>query len=350
MKQTAQESWPINQLLIFSTMLSLIIVILKFASDLIVPLLISIALAIVLSPLLSYLGKKHIPRVLSILFIIAVVLLPAIIVGGYIGEEVKDFSSNYQEINQQFNESIAKFTHFINGFGFEVKQSDINKILEKNNLGGIVKNLVSQAGTQFSNIFLIFFTVVFMLVESGFFYNKLIKICRENGHDIKEWMHIIEKIKSYFLIKVKTSLVTALWVLAVLWYYDISYFYLWASLAFFFNFIPVIGSILAAIPAIAMALIGQNLITALWVTVWYLIINTIVGNILEPKIMGKGLGLSALVIFLSMTFWGWVFGPAGMILSVPLTMVTQFLFSQYDETKWIALLLSDYEGKGVEAA
>jgi len=77
-------------------------------------------------------------------------------------------------------------------------------------------------------------------------------------------------------------------------------------------------------------------------------INTVVGNIIEPKIMGKGLGLSALIIFLSMTFLGWIFGPTGMILSVPLTMVFQFLFFQYEETKWIALMLSDYEHPSIK--
>ena len=171
----------------------------------------------------------------------------------------------------------------------------------------------------------------------------MIKITKEYDRDIEDMMKIIEKIKSYFLIKVKTSLMTALWILSVLWYYDISYFYLWATLVFFLNFIPVIGSIIAAVPPIAMALIDQTAMTALWVAVWYMVINTVVGNILEPRIMGKGLGISALVIFLSMTFWGWIFGPAGMILSVPLTMVVQFLFEQYRETKWIALLLSDYK-------
>jgi predicted PurR-regulated permease PerM len=74
----------------------------------------------------------------------------------------------------------------------------------------------------------------------------------------------------------------------------------------------------------------------------------VIGNILEPRIMGKGLGLSALIIFLSMTLWGWVLGPTGMILSVPLTMAMQFLFAQYKETEWIALILSDYGEKPVK--
>ena len=105
----------------------------------------------------------------------------------------------------------------------------------------------------------------------------------------------------------------------------------------------MIGSIFAAIPPIVLALMDQGMMTAVWITLWYMTINIIIGNMLEPRIMGKGLGLSALVIFLSMTLWGWILGPAGMILSVPLTMTMQFFFSQYEETEWITLMLSDYE-------
>ncbi len=343
MKQTKHDMWPINQTLIFWVSISIFLLVLKFASGLIVPFLIAMSLAIILSPLLTYLERKRIPRLLSLILIIIVVLIPTVVLGGYIAEEVKEFANNFHETKQQFNVFLEKSMHTMNGLGLGVTQEDINKILEKSNPGGIVKNLVSQAGNQFSNIFLIFFTVAFMLMETDFFYNKMIKITKEYAWNIKDVMKIIEKIQSYFLIKVKTSLITAVWIFAVLWYYDINYSYLWAALVFFFNFIPVIGSILAAIPAIGMALIDQTLMTAIWIALWYMIVNTVVGNILEPRIMGKGLGLSALVIFLSMTFWGWIFGPAGMILSVPLTMVVQFLFDQYRETKWIALLLSDYE-------
>jgi len=343
MKQTKQEIWPITQILIFWAMLLVIFTVLKSASDLLVPFLIAGSLAIVLSPLLTYLEKKRIPKILSLVLIIILSLILAIILGGYIDEEVKEFANNLQETKQQFFASLEKFILFMNGFGIGVTEEDIYKVFEKSNLGEIVKNLASQAGSQFSNIFLIFFTVAFMLLESAFFHNKMMKIAKEYGEDTKEAMKIIENIKSYFLIKAKTSLMTALWVLVVLWYYDVAYFYLWAILAFFFNFIPVIGSILASVPPIIMALIDQTMMTAFWVAIWYLIINTVVGNILEPRIMGKGLGLSALIVFLSMTFWGWIFGPSGMVLSVPLTMVMQFLFDQYRETKWIALLLSDYE-------
>jgi len=342
-KQFKEEAWPINQVLIFGAAGLITLFLLKAASDILVPFMISIAIAIVLSPLFTYLESKHIPKGLSLVVVILLSLLPIILFGGYVAEEAKDFAANYQTIKAGFIQSIEKFTNSLHYYGININDAKINTILEKSNLGEILKNLATQANNQFSNLFLIFFMVAFMLMESKYFYDKMLKIASDYNVDSHLFIEILEKIKSYFIIKVKTSLVTALWVLTVLWFYDIPYFFLWAVLAFFLNFIPVIGSILAAIPAVVLALLEYGLVTTMWISIWYMVINMVIGNILEPRIMGKGLGLSALVIFLSMTFWGWIFGPAGMILSVPLTMIIQYLFNQYKETKWVALLLSDYK-------
>jgi predicted PurR-regulated permease PerM len=334
-----EQAWKSNQVLIFLSTISIFIVILKFAADLLVPFLI----AIVLNPIFSYLEKKYIPKVVSMVLMIVIFLIPIAMLTDNIAVEVKSLTYNFHSISQKFTHSVEQYISSLHVYGIAIDQDIINKIIEKSNLSSIIQKLASQTSSQFSNIFLIFFTAAFMLMESDFLYNKMIKIAKENNKDIDEWMHILTKIKSYFLIKVKTSLLTALWALGVLWYFDVSYSYLWVTLVFFLNFVPVIGSIMAAIPAIVMAGIDHGGMVALWVALWYLLINITVGNVLEPKIMGKGLGLSALVIFISMTFWGWVFGPAGMILSVPLTMVVQFMFEQCDETRWISLLLSDYK-------
>ena len=343
MKKQQEGAWQINQFFIFISSISIFIVILKFASDLLVPFLISIAIAIVLNPIFTYLKEKRIPKFISMIAIIIISLIPVVILADMIALEVKSLTHNFHNLSQDFSQTIDKSGDFLSKIGLTVDQNFLNKIIEKSNLSDIIHGLASQVSSQFSNIFLIFFTAAFMLMESEFFYNKLIKIGKENNRDINEWIKITTKIKSYFIIKVRTSLITAIWAFLVLWYFDVSYTFLWVSLVFFLNFVPVIGSILAAIPAIVMAFIDNNAMTALWVASWYVTINMVVGNILEPKIMGKGLGLSALVIFISMTFWGWVFGPAGMILSVPLTMVMQFMFEQYEETKWVSFMLSDYE-------
>jgi predicted PurR-regulated permease PerM len=338
-----QKTWPINQFLIFITSLSILVLIMKFSVDLLAPFLISVSIAIVLSPLLTYLREKHIPKIISLVILIMISSTPVIMLGNYIAEDAQNFTDNIRPMKEKFHSSMESVTTKLNSSGINITKVDIEGMLKKSNISKILRNLSAQVNKQFSNILLIFFTVAFMLMESEYLHNKLKKALSTSDIDLKDGMEIIAKIKTYFIIKVKTSLVTALWALVVLWYYDISYYYIWATLAFFLNFIPVVGSIIAAVPPIIIAIMEQGSGTAIWVAIWYIIINNVVGNILEPRIMGKGLGLSALVIFLSMTLWGWVLGPTGMILSVPLTMAMQFLFEQYEETKWISLMLSDYE-------
>ena len=343
MKHCSHKDWPINQLFILLATAMVILVILRYAAPLLVPFLIAVSIAIVLSPLFRYLETRHIPKVLSLMLVSAVPLLLFILLAAYVGQEVHDFAANIQNLKSEFSASLQSFSRRLAALGISVTQAQWESMLQQVDLSGLIEGLASRAGNQFSNLFLILFTAAFILMESDHFSAKLRKIMSDRGQNTDEIMAFVGRVKAYFLLKVKTSLLTGLWVLAVLWFYDIPYFVLWATLAFFLNFIPVIGSILAAIPPVIVAFLDQSAVTALWVGGWYLVINTVIGNVLEPSIMGKGLGMSALVIFLSMTFWGWVFGPAGMILSVPLTMGAQFLFSRYDETRWIAFVLSDYK-------
>ena len=119
----------------------------------------------------------------------------------------------------------------------------------------------------------------------------------------------------------------------------VDYPLLWAVLAFVLNYIPTIGSIIALIPPFLLAMVQLGFIDSIIVLAGYLTINTIMGNILEPKFMGMGLGLSTLVVFLSLVFWGWVLGPIGMILSVPLTITIKIALDSSEETRWLAVML-----------
>jgi len=344
MKQYQHQFWPISQLFILLAAISIVFITLKLSAAVIVPFLIASAIAILLAPLLTYLEKKHIPRMVSLIFVTVLILIPIVAFGGFIGEEVSDFVKNYDTIETKFDLWLGQISEKINHLGIAVKHSDLRELFEQSNFSELIQGLAMQTKNQFSNIFLIFFLVAFILMDSNYLHNKFIKIMKDRKGSIEDGMEILKKIKTYFLIKVKTSLLTALWVLLVLWFYDMRYALLWATLVFFLNFIPVVGSIFAAIPAVVLALIDHGIMTSLWIAMWYLVINTVIGNMLEPHIMGKGLGLSSLTVFISMIFWGWMFGPAGMILSVPLTMALQFLFDQYEETKWFAFMLGDYQG------
>ena len=132
-----------------------------------------------------------------------------------------------------------------------------------------------------------------------------------------------------------TGIMVTLW----MWILNVDYPLLWGALAFMFNYIPNIGSFLAAIPACLLAYVLHGFGLAAVAVAGFVAINTGMGNLLEPRLMGRRLGLSTLVVFISLVFWGWVLGPVGMVLSVPLTMILRIAFESRTETRWLAVLL-----------
>ena len=156
----------------------------------------------------------------------------------------------------------------------------------------------------------------------------------------------LDSVNSYMAIKGWVSLATGLIIAIWLTILDVDYPLLWGLLAFLFNFVPNIGSIIAAIPAVLLALVQFGPGAAMAAGAGYVAVNIIMGNVIEPRFMGKGVGLSTLVVFISLVFWGWVLGPVGMLLSVPLTMIVKLALEARQDTRWIAVLLGpDIEPK-----
>ena len=147
-------------------------------------------------------------------------------------------------------------------------------------------------------------------------------------------------VKNYLAIKTLVSLGTGLVIGLWLYFLGVDHYLLWAMMAFLLNYIPNIGSILAAIPAVLLALVQLGPGIAGLTALGFVVTNTVMGNIIEPRYMGRGLGLSTLVVFLSLIFWGWLLGTVGMLLSVPLTMIVKIGLESGQDTRWIALLLA----------
>ena len=144
-----------------------------------------------------------------------------------------------------------------------------------------------------------------------------------------------DSVKSYLAIKTLVSLITGALIAAWLWALGVDFPLLWGLLAFLLNFI----SIIAAVPAVLLAFLQFGVGTGLAVAAGFIAVNVVIGNIVEPRFMGQGLGLSALVVFLSLVFWGWLWGTVGMLLSVPLTMTLKIALESREETRWMAVLL-----------
>jgi AI-2 transport protein TqsA len=132
-----------------------------------------------------------------------------------------------------------------------------------------------------------------------------------------------------------TGLLVGLWTLAV----GLDFPLFWGLTAFLLNYVPTVGSLVAAVPAVALGLVQLGPGGALLVALGYIVINVTIGNLIEPQVMGRGLGLSPLVVLLSLLFWGWVWGPLGMLLSLPLTMVLKIMVENVPQLAWLAVLM-----------
>ena len=208
----------------------------------------------------------------------------------------------------------------------------------------LVTSMLGSLGGIFSNAFVILITVLFMLLETSRFPAKIQAVFGSSTPRIEHTRMIIDNMRRYMAIKTATSLLTGVLVTTFLSLLGISYPLLWGLLAFLFNYVPNIGSILAAVPPVVLAVVesesglGPAAITA----TGFVAINCLISVAIEPRYMGQGLGLSTLVVFLSLVFWGWVLGPAGMLLSAPLTMIIKIVLADYEDTRWIAVLMSTH--------
>ena len=142
-------------------------------------------------------------------------------------------------------------------------------------------------------------------------------------------------------------MVVAIWVALL----GIDFPVIWGLLAFLLNYIPNLGSIIAAVPPVLLGYIQFGIGRALLVAAGFVVINVVFGNGIEPKLMGRKLGLSTLVVFLSLIFWGWVWGPVGMLLSVRMTIVEKIAMESSPTTRWISIVLdSDSSVRATAAA
>jgi predicted PurR-regulated permease PerM len=182
-----------------------------------------------------------------------------------------------------------------------------------------------------------------MLAESSSYGVKLRAILNSPESSMTSISAAMIQINQYLGIKTITSFATGVIIALSLWIIGVDFPFMWGLIAFLMNYIPNIGSIIAAIPALFMAFISVGFGGMIWTGVIFLIVNIGIGSVLEPRIMGKGLGISTLVVLLSLIFWGWILGTVGMFLSIPLTLAAKIAFESQESTKWVAVLLGTEE-------
>ncbi len=312
----------------------------KSASSIIVPFLLSVFIAIILAPTFSYLKSKNIPSAFALIAVLGAFLLIVLFVVKLISTSAYQFSMNVDDYTQKLSVYYQYIVEFSQSFGYSISIESLSEMLNAKQVMKFISSMVQGVGSLFTNGFVIILTVAFMLLESETLVRKVQVSSQDSLEHIEE---IFEKIKHYMVIKSLISLVTAFVIYVALKLIGTDYPFLWAVLAFLLNFIPNIGSILAAVPAVLISLVQLGFISASLVAGVYIVVNIVIGSIIEPKVMGKGLGVSTLVVFLSLIFWGWLLGIVGMFLSIPLTIMAKIIFNANEKTKWLALMLGDGE-------
>jgi len=309
------------------------------AQSVLVLLLVAIFLAVIGRVPVLWMERKHIPSVAAVLIVLAAMIDLLLSIGAVVGASINSFSNALPAYQTRIHDMLVALRATLAGKGIaiadEILLSYVNPAAVMNFTVGVFASL----GTVLSNIVLILFAITFILLEATSFPAKL-RLARDNPTaSFPQFAKFVNDMKRYMVIKTLINLIVG--TLTALWLYTIGVDFpvLWGFLAFLLHYVPNVGSIVAAIPAVLLALIELGGGSAILAAAGYLVIGLIVGNVIEPRIMGRRFDMSTLVVFLSLIFWGNLLGLIGAILCVPLTMTLKLACEASEETRWIAVLL-----------
>lgn len=330
---------PAARSLIISAAVAVVIIFMKFSAEVLGPVLLAIFIAIVIIPVLEWMRRKGVPKYLGMALVLFVLFdvgsLFAIVTTGAL-DDLRESLPTYQQRLTVLGEA---FGAWLESLGFENSREAVPDLINPAAAARLVSALLANVSGTFGTGLLVLLAVVFMLIEAPGLRTKL-QVAFNLSEETKERLtRVLQAATRYMAIKSLTSIATGVCIYAWLLFLGVDFAVLWGAVAVLLNFIPFIGSVMMAIPGVLMALVQTDLQTTLLVILGYVVVNTAIGNIIEPRIMGHELGMSALAVFLSLLFWGWVLGTIGVFLSVPLTMALLVALDANPRTRPIAILL-----------
>jgi predicted PurR-regulated permease PerM len=327
----------------------------RFAGPLLIPFVFAAFLAILCLPAVDLLTRRRVPTVVAVLLVVLVLGGIMSGVGAIVGTSINQFTEAVPKYEQRVAQLWASVETWVENLPFEIlperpSNEQIVKPLEVIKPGqvmGFIGTGLKGVLAALQNTFLVILTLVFMLLEGTTFPTKIRLAFGGGSGSLDRFSVVTGQVQRYLAIKTVTSLSTGLLVGGWVGIVGLDFAVVWGLVAFLLNYIPNIGSIVAAVPAVLLAFVQLGLGPGIAVAVGYLVINVLIGNLIEPALLGRSLGLSTLVVFLSLVFWGWMWGTIGMLLSVPLTMMIKIFLENSEDLKWAAVLLDS--GRALEA-
>jgi predicted PurR-regulated permease PerM len=301
--------------------------------------LVAVFLALLGTPLVLWLEQKRIPSFLAVMIVMAFLITFLLITVAVVGTSLNTFSDGLPFYQKRMHEQVLALKAFLETENIFVTEKAMLEYLNPGSVMSLVAGLFAGMGSVLSNIILILLTVTFILLEVSSFPVKLRAILGDPQRTFPQFTKFVDDIRRFMIIKTIISLIAGTVIGLWLFILGVDFPILWGFIAFLLHFVPNVGQIIAAIPAVLLALIQLGLGPAALAAAGYLVVGFTLGNAVEPRLMGRKLGLSTLVVFLSLMFWGGLLGPIGVILCVPLTMTMKFAFESNKSTRWIAVLL-----------
>ena len=335
----AQNNLPATGFMLFIATFVVVVAGIKAAEAIMVPFLLAAFTATIAATPVFWLTNRGVPIALAVLMVILAIIAAATAVGALAGASINQFMANLPTYTARLDEMTTGTIDFLAGFGIDISASTIGNYFDPATAMAMVGRTLSGFGGVLSNAFLILLTVIFILLEASSFPRKLRETLSDPQSQLPYFQRFTETVNRYMAIKTTISLVTGGFIAGFLAVLGVDFPLLWGMVAFLLNYIPNIGSIIAAIPAVLMALVQLGFGPALVTALGFVGVNILMGTFIEPRFLGRGLGLSTLVVFLSLVFWGWVLGPVGMLLSVPLTMTLKIALEANPDTHWLAVIL-----------
>lgn len=312
----------------------------KFAASIITPFIFAIFLSIITMPIVNLLKRAKLPHSAAVVGNILFIMSIFVVIGQFFYGSIKTLSANAREYYTQFiarlNEIPQLSTLQEAGLTFDA----IKENLSPQTFVGLGVDALGAFSSLSASLFLVLIITAFMMLEVDTIKKKVQKLSKKSKNVPGKIIDFTTSVRKYLIIKTAISVLTALIIGLGLYIMDVPHFVLFAVIVFFLNYIPTIGSIVAAFPAVIIAFVVVSPTTSLMVIALYMATNIGLGSILEPRLMGNNLGLSTLVVFSSLLIFGWLFGSAGMLLAVPLTMIVKIAADKSERWHWVSVSMS----------
>jgi predicted PurR-regulated permease PerM len=311
----------------------------NLAQSVVVLFLISFFLALLGSQPVLWLKEKRIPSGFAVLIVMAAMIIILILVAAQIGTSISNFSNELPSLQLRLREQLLEFIVLLKSKGLEVTEKFFLEYINPEAIMRLTAGLLSGLSSVISNLILVLLTVTFILLEVSSFPVKLRAVLGDPKQAFPQFTKFVVDMKRYMVIKTIINLIAGILIGVWMYILGVQFPVLWGFLAFLLHYIPNIGGVISAIPAALLAFVQFGMGSALLVVTGNILVGFIIGNVIEPRLMGRKFGLSTLTVFLSLIFWGSLLGLIGAILSIPLTMTLKFAFENNESTRWIAVLL-----------